>query len=166
MPEHFVLDNLAQFLVDESIAVKPADADGMRPSVWIDPPDGAPAPTSVTIGGRTVDLRPATITLVQIGTAGLGFEDNARDRPVIQLTVRGTSNAGAQLVIRQIDAKLNPIGDYRGRQMFKLAAIDPVELCIPFRKAQRVRSADQDFAWDLAFEFWVRRKVLSGLSIP
>jgi len=154
MPDVFVRPELLQHLIDEGVCVEPADANGIDPVVFDDPRDGAPEPVG--------DYQAGTITLTTVGQP-TAAEDHSRIREVIALSVRAPTNAQAELIVRAVQAVLTPMELWGGRHRFQMGAIDPVELCLPFRGPQRAMAADDGYQWDLAFEFMVRRKILAGI---
>lgn len=157
MAELEVVNEMCQLLIDEGICVDMKDADGVHPVVVDDPQDGAPAPVLTDSG---LDLRPGTVTLTSLERpAG---EDNSRSRTVVAFCVIGPDNATAKLIIRQIQGLLQPRELWGGRNVFQMGAIDPVDLCLPFRAPSRVRVSDDGYQWDLAFELLIRRDVLAG----
>lgn len=157
MPELDVAEELYAYLIDEGLAVALADADGTTPVVVIDPEDGAPIPAGDFVGG--------TITLTT-PVEPLSGDDHSRLRTVVSVVVRAPTHPGCRVVIRGLQSLLTPLDLYGGKKMFEMGQINPVELCIPFRGPQRI-GVDQDgYTFELAFEFWVRRKVLAGLSFP
>lgn len=148
-----IVPNVAQHLVDEDLAVLPADANGVNPVVFHDPKDGSPIPVGDYAGG--------TITLTTIGSRS-AEEDHSRTRRVVGFNVRASTNARAELLIDQIEALFTPLETWGGRKQFEMGAINPVELCIPFRQRSRVAVDKDGYQWDLAYEFWVRRTVLAA----
>lgn len=157
MAELDVALNVLKHLVDQDLAVEPKDADGVNPVVIHDPKDGAPIPVGDYAGG--------TITLTTLGEPSSG-EDHSRLKTVVAFNVRAPTNAQARLIIRSIQAVFTPLETWGGLKQFQMGDIDPVERCIPFRGASRTAVDKDGYQWDLAYEYEVRRKVLSGLTYP
>lgn len=162
MAELEVSNEFAQFLIDEGVAVDMKDADGVHPVVVDAPKDGAPAP----IAGKVYDLTPGTITLGSMERPG--GEDHSRLRTVVTLAIRAPTNGAAKLIIRSIQSLLVPEELYGGKSIFPMGAITRVDHCTPFRVPQPVRvPEDEDgYAYDMAFEFVVRRKILAEQPDP
>lgn len=156
-----ISEQLQAYLIEQSIGVRPSAADGTSAVVINQPRDGAPQP--VKDGSGQFGSVP-TITLVTILAARPNAQDFAVDETFIDIIVRAYNNGTAKMILRQIRGLLVPNNAIGGRRMFKMAAIDPVECCVPWRGAQPIGADDQSYDWSESYMFQVRRAILDGAS--
>jgi hypothetical protein len=158
-----VAEELQAYLIEEGIGVHPNDADGAATIIVNQPRDKAPQPLkdgSAKFGTKL--LGDATVTINMIMPARPNAQDFAIDESFIDIIVRARQNAAAKMLLRQIRGLLNPRNSVGGKRMWKMGAIDPVELCLPWRGAQLVGSDENSYDWNESYMFQVRRAILDG----
>jgi hypothetical protein len=154
-----VAEELQAYLVAQGVGVRPADADGTHAIVINQPRDGAPQPTkdgTGKFGGVS------TVTINTTMPARPNPQDFAIDETFIELVVRARQNAAAKMLLRQINGLLNPRDSVGGRRMWQMGAIDPVELCLPWRGAQFIGADEHSYDYNVSYMFQVRRAILDG----
>lgn len=152
-----VAEQLRAFLIAENIAIPGAAANGINPVVFCTPKDGAPVPVRPPNGP---DYSAGTVTLTTPTEPSAG-EDHSRVRTVVSIVVRTQRAPQALMICRQIQAVLTPMESWGGRKMFAMGQITNVDLCLPFRGARQVSADGDGYVYELAYEFLVRRTLLT-----
>jgi hypothetical protein len=160
MPEYDVAEELQAYLVAQNVGVLPADSDGTKTVVILQPRDGAPQP--LKDGSGRFGLA-STVTLNIILASRPNDLDYAIEETFIDVIVRARQNAAAKLLLRTIRGLLVPGDAVGGRRMWQMGAINPVECCLLWRGAQPISADEHSYDWSQSFMFQVRRKTLAGL---
>lgn len=169
MPDYLVAQELQSYLVAEGVAQLPAEAPSLTiPSIWLQPRGGAPLPRNLDKNaGRWVGE-----TTITINDPMLGSPSNLEEwmeESFIDILVRATQSATAQLTHRSIRGLLVPIGSSGGKKMWMMNNL-LVEMSDEWRKEQEVAQLrslgekDPHATYDrvASYRFQCRRKSLAG----
>jgi hypothetical protein len=153
MAELLLVEQLRDYLVTQAVATMPADADPARPSIWLQPKDGAPEPRQ----GKEA----ATVTLVDSQLGGHGELEAWLEEAFIDVIIVAPLAATCKLLHRGIRNLIHPIGSHGGRSQWMMGLL-LVEYSTVWRAEQPLGQTDSFYARTASYRFCCRRKALAG----
>lgn len=166
MPEYHVIEELRAYLIAQGV-VQPQSAapSTVTPSIWLQPRDGAPEPRKDSTGNYA---EAATVTLTDPMLAPASELVAWIEESFIDVIVRARTAPQAKLIQRSIRGLIHPNDDLGGRKQWTMNNLT-VEYSTIWRGDQDLPRPPGDrptYDRTCGYRFGVRRKALSGLSIP
>lgn len=158
MPDLLVGEELQSYLVTAGIGHSFTDAPSTSYNrVALYPRDGAPQPVKGS-EHAVITVRPSMIGVPSDLEAWV-------EESYMDIIVRADNNGRAQAVQTDIRDLLHPIDSHGGRKQWQMAGL-LVECSRVWRPDQPIGSDSISYDREQSFAFYVRRKVLAGLTLP
>lgn len=158
MAELLLVEEMHTYLLAQGIGTDPDSADPARPSIWLQPRDGAAVPRGTVSAPR----ESATVTLIDSQLGGHSELEAWLEESFVDVIVKANHAATCKLIHRGIRNLIHPIGSHGGRSQWMMGAL-LVEFSTVWRSEQPSGDpTDSFYARTASYRFCCRRKALAG----